>query len=46
MQGRGKGCENGALCHLKSIMDAERLNAISNRITDLQQRVQALRGYL
>ncbi|MGC8805979.1 MAG: peptide chain release factor 2 [Thiomonas sp.] len=27
-------------------MDAERLNAISNRIADLQQRVQALRGYL
>ncbi|WP_298287988.1 peptide chain release factor 2 [Thiomonas sp.] len=27
-------------------MEAERLNAISNRIADLQQRVQALRGYL
>ncbi|MDD4885954.1 MAG: peptide chain release factor 2 [Thiomonas sp.] len=27
-------------------MDAERLNAISNRISDLQQRIQALRGYL
>jgi hypothetical protein len=30
----------------KTVMEAERLNAISNRIQDLSQRVQALRGYL
>jgi hypothetical protein len=34
------------LCRLTRTMEAERLNAIANRIADLKQRVQALRGYL
>jgi hypothetical protein len=46
VHGHDKGCENGTLFHFAPIMEAERLNAISNRIDDLQQRVQALRGYL
>ncbi len=34
------------LSNTSTIMEAERLNAISHRITDLTEREAALRGYL
>jgi hypothetical protein len=32
--------------HLTNIMEAERINAISNTLSDLAEREAALRGYL